>query len=42
MWLPALGPAVFQGIQAASLPAGDGEVRALKDPPWKRRREEGD
>lgn len=28
------------GIQEAFLPVGGGEVSALKDPPWKRRRQE--
>lgn len=40
--LPAPVPAMPQGIQAAVLPEGGGEVSALKGPPRKRRRQEGE
>lgn len=35
-------PCHAPGIQDAFLSVGGGDVSALKDPPWKRRRQEGD
>lgn len=36
------GPCHTPGIQDTFLPVGGSDVTALKDPPWKRRRQEGD